>query len=94
MNNRILDPINYKEACFWIEYQNMFDDQKEYIDSKNTEELFSWLGSNCGEYYLNRVKKLIEEYPYKESSSAIVCGEIINRGIVDGHRKWIEEKLK
>ena len=95
-NKRILDPMNYEETCFYITYKNMGNHQTEYCHNLNGfEEFFTWLGSNCGEYFINQAKELIEEYPFKEdASSAICCGKVINQPLINMHINWVNSKIK
>lgn len=91
---RLLDPINYMEACYWIEQKNLYCTEREHIQSLNAFEALQWLGSNCGQWYLERVNELIEEYPFKyECYNVIVMGKIINPRAHIKHREWIESKL-
>ena len=94
-SDRLFDPINYKECCYYVAQEKMGYRTKEYIERMDFSDLLTWLGSNCGQYFIRDAEELIEEYPYKEEGScAIVCGNIVNQDIVDGHKNWFEEKLK
>jgi hypothetical protein len=92
---RLCDPMNYKETCYWIVFQQCGDGQREHLEKKkNVEYVLAWLGSNAGQWYIECVNKLIDEYPYKEEyTSAIICGKVYNHEIVDGHKEWILNKL-
>lgn len=94
IQHRINDPSNYKEACYYIASHSMGLDQLEYLEDMNSIETLTWLGSNCGQYFIREANKLIEEYPFKEDCNfAIICGKVNVPEVFEGHKKWIEEKL-
>jgi penicillin-binding protein-related factor A (putative recombinase) len=88
IHRRIYDPINYREACFYIAYKNLSESQIEYLeyDLKEPKILFVWLGSNCGQYYLRDVQKLIDEYPYKDENTS-------DEDVKEKHKKWIDSRI-
>lgn len=91
---RLFDPINYKECCYYIALEKMGRSTKDHIEYMSFEKILQWLGTNCGQYFLNAANELIDDYPYKELSSlAIICGEVVNQEIVDKHKEWFEESL-
>ena len=69
---------------------------KKYVnDLDDVEDILMWLGSNCGVFFLSEVLLLIKEYPFKYGCASAIClGEVCDKNIVDGHKKWIEEKMK
>ena len=94
-SDRLFDPINYRECCYYIAQEKMGQSLKEHIEYMDLSQTLTWLGTNCGQYFLDMANKLIDSYPYKKlSASAIVCGEVVNQEIVDKHKEWFEEKLK
>ncbi len=93
--HRIYDPVNYKETCYWIAYENLSLIQKQFLENGNTQNAISWLGSEVGQKFLKEVKKLEQSYPYKETCScAVVMGKVQDQSIVDGHIKWFNENIK
>lgn len=94
-SDRLFDPINYKEACYYIAQEKMGRGQKNYLRDMDFHDLLIWLGSNCGQWFLREADELIEEYPYKDDcAAAIVCGKVVNADVVKLHEKWIKNKLK
>lgn len=94
IQHRINDPMNYREACYYIAAHYIGLIQSEYLEDMNSMESLTWLGSNCGQYFMREANELIEEYPFKEDCNfAIVCGEIRLPEVVKRHKKWIKEKL-
>jgi hypothetical protein len=63
---RLLDPINYKEACYRLVWEKRYKNFN--IDD---ERIICWLGSNIGQCFLKDVQYLIDQYPYKEKSSFV-----------------------
>lgn len=93
-NSRIKDPINYKEACFYIQFSRLGKSTRDHYLSLSELDRITWLGSFCGQSFLRSVDSLIEEYPYKEkSASVIVWGEVFDSQTYEKHLQWIQKKL-
>lgn len=82
MNNRFLDPIRWEELCYYLVYKYKVGANEQVVN-------VHWLGTSCGQKFLNTVSELIEKYPYKIAApTAFLFGEIRDKEITKRHYIW------